>query len=526
MSKNSLGQLINSKPIIEFSPDGKILWANEAYLELTGYELNELVGKEHTIFLPQNPQFEFEYKILWKNILNGEEQVGQYMRVHKDGSPIWIHATHTPILTSQGKVEKIYKVAIDITEQKNRELHLEKRNKDLHKTVYKTKAANEAKSQFLVNVSHELRTPLNSIIGITEALNETPLTPNQEEYLEVLQRANNQLLAIINDLLDFNSLEKGHVSITKQPFDSRKFAEELITGFEPKAQERNLNLSIVIAPDVPLFVHGDRIRLRQVIHHLLSNAFKFTESGSIKLSIERNKTRHKGNFIFCVSDTGIGISPNKAKIIFESFNQGDSTNSRRYSGTGLGLAIAKSIVQLMEGEIWVNSREGEGSQFYFTTQFNEKLDAIQIINNPMFLNNIKDLCRQQSLKILVVDDVADNRNIFNAYLSKLPHSLSFAQNGIEALAMTEKNTYDVIFMDIQMPGIDGYETTTRIREIEKKARRHPTRIFACTANSLQEDIQKSMRAGCDYHITKPLKKDALYTLLAYCVTVPNESVHS
>lgn len=526
MSSNLFDQLFNTNPIIEFSPDGKILWANEAYLELTGYDLESIVGKEHTIFLPANHQFEFEYKLLWENLLQGKEQVGQYLRVHKDGSPIWIHATHTPILNLEGKVEKIYKVAIDLTEQKARELNLEKRNKDLFKTFSKTKAANDAKTQFLVNVSHELRTPLNSIIGITEALNETQLSPHQEEYIQVLQRANTQLLAIINDLLDYNSIERGNVNLAKQPFEIRKFADELHSGFFTKALDRDLELTVFVSPEVPMYVYGDRIRLRQIVQHLVNNALKFTKSGGIALSISRNNSDKKGNFVFSVKDTGIGIAPTKVKNIFDSFSQGDTTNSRKYAGTGLGLTIAKRIVQLMEGEIWVHSQEGVGSEFYFTVDFNEALDSIQLLNDPQFLQNIPTLCRQQSLKILVVDDVADNRNIFNAYLSKLPHELSFAQDGIEAISMIEKNKYDIVFMDIQMPGIDGYETTLRIRNMERKYNRPPTRIFACTANSMLEDIHKSHQVGCDYHITKPLKKDALYTLIAYCVSVPNQSIHT
>lgn len=527
MSNTPLDQLIiNTNPIIEFSPDGKILWANDAYLELTGYELHEIVGKEHTIFLPPNHQLEFAYKILWENLLQGKEQIGQYLRVHKDGSPLWIHATHTPILDENGKVQKIYKVAIDLTEQKAREITLEKRNKDLFKAVSKTKAANEAKTQFLVNVSHELRTPLNSIIGITEALSDTGLSPHQEEYIHVLQRANAQLLSIINDLLDFNSIERGNVSLAKQPFETRKFADEVLEGFENKAHDQNLELKVYVAPDVPLYIYGDRIRLRQVVQHLLNNALKFTTSGSIKLTVQRNRTKRKGNIIFGVEDTGIGIATHKVKNIFDSFSQGDSTNSRRYAGTGLGLTIAKRIVQLMDGDIWVESEEGVGSRFFFTAYFDENLDSIKLLNDPHFLNNIPELCKQQSLKILVVDDVADNRNIFNAYLRKLPHQLSFAQDGIEAITLMEKNHYDIVFMDIQMPGIDGYETTMRIRDMERKYKRPRTRIFACTANSLLEDIQKSFQAGCDYHITKPLKKEALYTLIAYCVSAPNQPIHS
>jgi len=509
MTQSVYKALLNSNAIIEFDVKGNILWANANYLKLMGYELHEIVGKHHSIFLPEFHQHEFEYKEMWTHLAEGHFQSGEFKRVSRKGTYIWIQGSYTPVRNVHGEVIKIVKMALDITEKRRLAENLEKKNKELVSTAAKAKAATYAKSVFLANMSHEIRTPLNSIIGITDALAETELTPDQATFVEILQRANHQLMTIINDILDLSKVEAGEIELKPQAFELQKLLDELVAVLGFRAREKGLSLNVQVEADVEPWYYGDVDRLRQILMNLINNAIKFTHKGEVTLRVAKNRTSRPGNLLFCVADTGIGIPKHKFKHVFLPFTQADDTTTRRYGGTGLGLSIAKNIVQLMNGKIWLESEENAGSVFYFTVSMPVTSEPKTVRSMPYKLNDIRHQISDERLKILIVDDVDDNCNLFGIYLQKTIHHITYAHSGMEALDLVRQAPFDVIFMDVQMPGMDGHEATRHIRALEKELGRTPARIFACTANAFAEDAEKSLQAGCDMHLSKPIRKDTL-----------------
>lgn len=504
--------LLNSHALIELSVDGQILWANQNYLNLMGYELDELVGRQHSMLLPEFQENEREYAEMWVHLAKGIAQTGEFKRVTKSRRVVWVQGSYNPIKDEFGNTIKILKMAIDITEKKLLAENLERKNRELQMTAAKARAATHAKSAFLANMSHEIRTPLNSIIGITDTLAETSLDNQQASFVEILQRANHQLMTIINDILDLTKVESGEIQLHIMPFNLQKVIDDVVSVLGFRAKEKSLQLNVSVDPGVEKYFLGDSDRLRQVVINLLSNSIKFTHQGSVNLQVSQNTTTKPGNLLFRISDSGIGIPKSMFKDIFRAFTQADSATTRRYGGTGLGLSISQKIVEMMGGQIWLESELGAGSVFYFTANMPQSEDRV-VGMNPLegrfHLNDIKHTITNVRLKILVVDDVDDNRHLFGIYLQKTAHEIQYAESGIDALRLIEKNHFDIIFMDVQMPGMDGYETTRLIREMEGDQGRRPAKIFACTANAFTEDVQKSLNAGCDLHLSKPVRKDTL-----------------
>jgi PAS domain S-box-containing protein len=504
--------LLNSNAVIEFDPKGQILWANDNFLNIFGYKLEEIVGKNHSLFMPRT--FEHvEWQNTWQAVLEGKVQAGEFRRITKTKAEVWIQGSYTPVKDNSGKVTRVIKMAIDITEQHRLAENLARKNNELLSVAEKAEAATYAKSVFLANMSHEIRTPLNSIIGITDTLAETPLDKDQSNFVEILQRANHQLMTIINDVLDLSKVEAGEVELNIMPFNIRKVLDDIVSVLGFRAKEKGLRLKVELDADVDLYYVGDADRLRQILMNLLNNSIKFTGQGEIALRISKNPTQKDGNLLFCVSDTGIGISKSKFRDIFKPFTQADSATTRRFGGTGLGLAITQKIVTLMNGQIWVESEENRGSNFYFTVSMPVTSSANLALQGSLekYLKSqdIKHGFESNRMRILVVDDVDDNRNLIGIYLQKTIHDIQYAQSGLEALKMVQAEAFDVIFMDVQMPEMDGYEATRMIRRLETEQKRMPCRIYACTANAFSEDVAKSLSAGCDQHLSKPIRKDTL-----------------
>lgn len=525
MAQSVYEALLNSNAIIEFDVNGQILWANQNFLNLLDYEFSEIIGQHRSIFVPDKDQYQAEYEGLWTSLLQGTSQSGEFMRITKNKKIVWIQGSYTSVKNNEGKVVKIIKMALDITEKKSLAENLAKKNRELITTAAKAKAATYAKSVFLANMSHEIRTPLNSIIGITDTLAETPLDDQQVSFVEILQRANNQLMTIINDILDLSKVEAGEIELKPLPFELKKLLDELVAVLGFRAKEKGLQLEVKIDDNMDTYLVGDVDRLRQILMNLLNNAIKFTHKGGITLNISRNYTNHSGNILFSLTDTGIGISKNKFDDIFQPFIQADSATNRRYGGTGLGLSITKNIVHLMNGEIWLESEVNKGSTFYFTVSMPATTHKNVLMHNPLQgryqLSDIKDDISMHRLRILVVDDVDDNRNLYGIYLQKTIHHISYAESGLQALNMVSNEIFDIIFMDVQMPEMDGYEATRRIRRLEQEQSRQRACIFACTANALKEDIEKSLKAGCDMHLSKPIRKDTLIKAINSFSTVAN-----
>lgn len=519
MNNSVYDALLNSNAVIEFDVKGQVLWANENFLSLMGYELSEIQFKHRSIFLPEFEDHEADYQQIWDQVVGGTAQAGEFKRLTKDKQFVWIQGSYTPVHNANGEVCKIIKMALDVTEKRKLAENLEKKNVELHAAASKARAATNAKSVFLANMSHEIRTPLNSIIGITDTLAETSLDPQQSNFVGILQRANHQLMTIINDILDLSKVEAGEIEMKSQPFEMKKVLEDITAVLGFRAKEKGLDLQLHVDTDVQDVFYGDADRLRQVLINLLNNSIKFTHHGSVSLTISMNRTPRVGNLLFCIADTGIGIPRQKFKDIFRPFTQADATTTRRYGGTGLGLSITQKMVHLMNGDIWLESEPNVGSVFYFTTTMPVTTDAVPLVQAPSLakfhLTDQKHVFSGPRLRILVVDDVDDNRSLLGIYLQNTTHMVSYAGSGVEAVTKLNESDYDLIFMDVQMPEMDGYEATRRIRLLENTLGRRPTRIIACTANAFSEDVAKSMQAGCDLHLSKPIRKDMLLKTINY-----------
>ncbi len=382
----------------------------------------------------------------------------------------------------------------------------EKMTEDLRSATQEAVRANQAKSEFLASMSHEIRNPIHVITGMSEVLSDTELSPDQHAYLKSLRNAGEHLLGLINDILDLSRIESGLLELEKVNFSLREAASQVIELYRFRAEEKHLELRLETADNVVDLVRGDPVRFRQILVNLVGNAMKFTAEGSIVVSIEPSPVHDPGVHV-SVKDTGIGIPPEKQSAVFEKFTQVDASTTRRFGGTGLGLAICKRLTDLMGGTIGVESTPGKGSTFFFRVGFER---AHRKETRP---ESLPQQAATGTIRILLADDAEDNRNLIALFLRSIPHELTTADNGQAALDAFEHGRYDVILMDGQMPVMDGLSAVRRMREIETMQGRPRTKIFALTADSTREDVEKSLNAGCDGHLTKPIRKDVLIQTL-------------
>jgi Amt family ammonium transporter len=373
-------------------------------------------------------------------------------------------------------------------------------------------------------MSHEMRTPLNSIIGGTEYLESISLAPDQQHCLEMIRHAGDSLLVQVNDLIDLARIEAGHLELLAKEFNLADTLEAAVHMLGLNAQQKQLDLSLAIAPDIPHFVVGDQARLKQVMVNLVSNAIKFTDNGGkVAVSAQRGQADlHTIEVFFLVRDTGIGIETNKIDMIFETFAQADSSITRRYGGSGLGLAISRRLVEAMGGSFKVESVPGVGSSFAFSIRFPLSEHAVASQQNTPDgtgrAGDIQDAAGSEGperiSRVLLVDDSQENRALMRLLLARQPLTIDEANNGREALELFEQNEYSLVLMDIQMPVMDGYTATRMMRRIEERSGRRPTPVVALTAHAYEADIRRCEEAGCDDHIAKPFKKKGLLQCLA------------
>ena len=382
---------------------------------------------------------------------------------------------------------------------------LAERRAELVRAKEAAEAANEAKSNFLANISHEVRTPLNGVIGVTELALNTALTSTQRDYLDMVKHSSEELLQLINQLLDFSKIEAGKLTLEAAPIALHALVERTARPLATRAAMKDLTLTCDVSPDVPAYVLGDGMRLRQIIINLVENAIKFTPSGTIQVKAELcSLAEAEVGICFSVIDSGIGIPADKQALIFEAFAQADSSTTRQYGGTGLGLAICSQLVALMGGRLWVESQEGSGSAFHFNLGFKRTMQPM-----PVLPETVAPMAPSlTALRVLVVDDNAVNRSVAAGMLGQLGHRVSIAANGREAVAAARGHRFDLILMDLQMPELDGLAATARIREAEVSLGRR-TPIVAMTARAAEDDRARCLAAGMDDYVSKPVSKQQL-----------------
>ena len=415
----------------------------------------------------------------------------------KDGSYRWMQWNATPFVQEQ----LIYAAARDITERKRAEEHI-------HRLREEAEAANRAKSEFLARMSHEMRTPLNVVIGMGDVLERTSLTAEQRQYVRLAQNAGSDLLALINDLLDLSKAEAGRITLEEVDFDLPGLLRDAIDMMAPRTRQKRVSLHCAVASGVPARLRGDPARLRQVVMNLLSNAVKFTPKGRIDLRVEPGE---EGLLRFTVADTGIGIPAAKLDAIFEAFTQADASTTRKYGGTGLGLAISQHLVELMGGRLWVTSQPGVGSTFHFTARF-AAAGPEEAARPDASAEKVREETAGSlaGLRVLVADDSAENRFLVREYLRDFDCRIEEAENGETAVEkFRTAGGYGLVLMDLQMPVMDGFEATRRIRDWEREQQRTPAPILALTASVLEGELQRSLVAGCNACIRKPVRLNTL-----------------
>ncbi len=402
-------------------------------------------------------------------------------------------------------------------------LERKKAQKEAIKAKESAEEASRVKGEFLANMSHEIRTPMTTILGMAEILSESELKEEELTYVNMLRDAGDSLIRIINDILDLSKIESGNMELEEIDYDLREELDKIISIFKGKADSKEIDLILDVAPKIPKTLIGDPIRLRQILINLLGNALKFTDKGKVVLSAACEMSDAGENhckLVFSVSDTGIGIEKETLEKIFYDFSQADSSTTRLHGGTGLGLSISSKLSRIMGGDLWVESRFGKGSTFHLSVNIKcRKLLAELESAHKKDKESKEELSLREgrAVEILLVEDTEDNRLLVEHFLKSAEYNVHIAENGKEAVDMYRDRSFDLILMDMQMPVMDGYEATRKIRGLEKEEGRDAIPIIAFTAHALKEEVEKCINAGCTFHLAKPVRKKELLKIISSSV---------
>ncbi len=537
-TKNFLDSVIENLPSMVFVKDAadlRFVRFNKAGEELTGYSREDLLGKSDYDFFPQEQADFFvarDREVLASRQLLDIAEEPIHTKVH--GVRI-LHTKKMPLVDEEGIPQFILGISEDITEQKQAEI-------ELRKATAAAEAASVAKTMFLANISHEIRTPMNGILGMSELLLRTALNDRQLQLAQTIHRSGVALLAIINDILDFSKIEAGKMGLEAIAFDLRELVEEAVVLFSEPARAKALELSCCFGNGCPDRVVGDPFRLRQILLNLIGNAVKFTHRGQIQVAVECCAGQEaQGMLTFKVADTGIGIDSSVQSTIFDHFSQADGSTTRKFGGTGLGLAIVKQLVLLMQGEVGVESRLGEGSTFWLTIPLQSdggsQSGLVSGATGPL-KSHIEGDQRGRGAQgkdpvlahdragspshspetgrgyFLLAEDNPINREVAVGMLEELGHRVEVADNGREAAEAVKTRTYDLIFMDCHMPEMDGFAATQAIRRYQE-ALAPPLRvpIVALTANAMVGDRDRCLAVGMDDYLSKPFTLQQLEAVI-------------
>jgi PAS domain S-box-containing protein len=484
--------------LIEVDKNEIIQFANQSFANMSGYEVSELLGKNPTeIFVFGENKEKISSKVALRE--KGISDLYQLPIKNKRGELRWWTISGGPNYDDKGNLIGSVGIHLDVTEQKQLEI-------DLETEKIKAEDASKAKETFLANMSHEIRTPLNAIIGFLRELEKQELTELQKRYIENSSIASKHLLSIINNILDISKIEAGEMTLEKEDFIFENVIKNIIRILKPKAKEKGLKLKFEISDNVLPVLKGDPLRLEQILYNLIGNALKFTKKGGISITcdvVSDNVTFQQ--LCISISDTGIGMDESFIQNIFRKFSQEDKTITRKFGGTGLGMAITYELIQLMKGKIQIESKKNEGTTIQIYLDFTKG----NIASIKKQIQTKKEI-NLDGVSILLVEDNEMNRMVAQNSLQYYNCKVTEAENGREAIEILKNQKFDIILMDIQMPEMDGYETTKIIRDEFKLT----TPIIALTANAFKAEIEKCNNAGMNDYVTKPFDEIVLLTTIA------------
>jgi PAS domain S-box-containing protein len=484
--------------IIITDTSGKIEYVNPGFQRISGYSLEEVKGQTPRFLKSGYHPPEF-YKYLWSTILSGKDWSGELRNKRKNGELYWINAVISPVLNSRGEVTNFVSIREDITGRK-------KMVQDLVAAKEKAEESDRLKLAFLANMSHEIRTPMNGILGFAEILKEPGLTSQkQHKFLDIIEKSGKRMLDTVNDLIDISKIETGQVKLYESEINLKEQLENLFEFFVPQAGEKELQFTL--KDTVPMrfaMIRTDRSKLDSILTNLIKNAIKFTDKGKIEVGCSK-----KDNYLeFYVSDTGIGVPPGKQAAIFKRFEQADTIQAKTFQGAGLGLAIAKAYVEMLGGEIRLESEEGKGSIFYFTHPL--RSEGALSVNPTDRKSKHTGIPNLGGKKILIAEDDFYSREMITHLLSKTGATLLVARDGMEAVEefQRDQDNVDLVLLDIQLPEMNGFEVLKILRTINPDLT-----VIAQTAYAMLEDIRRFREAGFTDYITKPISQEKLFAIL-------------